>query len=261
MKDYKTTALLSTPSYAIAIGNAMQEMKIHPEELKLACGLFGAEPWSEEIRTGIEKKLHITAYDNYGLSEVIGPGVSWECKERNGLHVNEDHLIVEVINPKTLEPVGAGEQGELVFTTLMKEGFPLIRYRTGDLAHLMTGSCPCGRTFIRMSRISGRTDDMIVIKGAKIFPSQIGEILSKAEGVIPQFKLIIEKRDGLDFLEIQTEVSEKIFADEVKVLLAMKKNIADLIKNELGIDVEITLVEPETLRPADGSKFKYVERR
>ncbi|MCU0847090.1 MAG: phenylacetate--CoA ligase [Spirochaetes bacterium] len=247
MKDYKTTALLSAPSFAVEVANKIREMGIHPEELKLRYGLFGAEPWSDELRGRIEDNLHIDAYDNYGLSEVMGPGVSGECPEKNGLHVNEDHFIIEVIDPKTLLPMPAGSEGELVFTTITKEGFPLIRYRTGDVASLMEGVCPCGRTFARMSRVTGRTDDLIIIRGVKVFPTQVEEILLKAEGATPRFRLIIENRDGLDELEIQVEVSEKIFNDEIKNLLNLKGKIAGLIEEELGLAVRVTLVEPETL--------------
>ena len=254
MKDYKTTALLSAPSFAVEVANKIREMGIHPEELKLRYGLFGAEPWSDELRGRIEENLHIDAYDNYGLSEVMGPGVSGECPEKNGLHVNEDHFIIEVIDPKTLLPVPAGGEGELVFTTITKEGFPLIRYRTGDVASLMQGPCPCGRTFARMSRVTGRTDDLIIIRGVKVFPTQVEEILLKAEGATPRFRLIIENRDGLDELEIQVEVSEKIFNDEIKNLLNLKGKIAGLIEEELGLAVRVTLVEPETLGDNGGKR-------
>jgi len=188
MKDYKTSALLSTPSFAITIASNLREMGIHPESLNLRVGIFGAEPWSDAIRARIEDELRLDAYDSYGLSEIMGPGVSGECAHKCGLHVNEDHFIVEVIDPATGAPLGYGAEGELVFTTITKEGVPLIRYRTGDLGTLTGGTCECGRTFARMSRVSRRIDDMIIVRGVKIVPRQIEEILLRVEGARPTIR-------------------------------------------------------------------------
>jgi phenylacetate-CoA ligase len=198
MRDYKTTALVATPSYALHIASYLRERKIHPDELRLRAGLFGAEPWSETLRDQIEGALHLKAYDNYGLTEIIGPGVSFECSERSGLHVSEDHFIVEVVDPATLKPVPTGGEGELVFTTITKQGFPLIRYRTGDLSSIVEGACPCGRTLARMRRLAGRIDDMIIVDGVNIFPSQIEDVILKVEGIEPHYRIVIDREDSSD---------------------------------------------------------------
>lgn len=261
MKDYKTSVLLSTPGYAINIAKALDEMNIHPDELSLKTGLFGAEPWSEELRNQIESKLHIDAYDTYGLSEIMGPGVSGECTEKNGLHINEDHFIAEVINPKTAEVLKHGEEGELVFTTITKEGFPLIRYRTGDIASLICEPCPCGRTFIKMTRITGRNDDLIFYKGLKIFPSQIEEILKEAEEIEPRFQIILNKENGLETLEIQIEVSEKISAfDEIKTLSKLKDKIKNMLSVSLNLDATIKLVEPKTIKIDSNKNYNIITK-
>ncbi|MBN2545079.1 MAG: phenylacetate--CoA ligase [Spirochaetes bacterium] len=259
MKDYKTTALLSTPSYALHIAHILKELNIHPEELSLKIGLFGAEPWSENLRNQIENQLHINAYDNYGISELIGPGVSYECEERNGLHINEDHFIVEVIDTKSLKPLPLGETGELVFTTITKEGLPLIRFRTGDISSLIEEKCKCGRTLIKMKRVSGRTDDMIIIEGANIFPSQIEEILLQIEGIEPHYQIILEREEGKDIMIIKIEVSDSIpFFDELKKLEDFKNSIRDHIYNKLGISVKVLLVEPRTIARSSGNKIKRI---
>ncbi|TAL34588.1 MAG: phenylacetate--CoA ligase family protein [Spirochaetes bacterium] len=261
MKDYKTSALLCTPSYAMEIAYKMKEMGIHPETLKLRCGLFGAEPWGAALRARLEEMLHIDAFDVYGLSEIMGPGVSSECVHKNGLHVNEDHFIVEVIDPATCEPLPAGAQGELVFTTITKEGFPLIRYRTGDRASLMEGTCPCGRTLVRMSRVAGRTDDLIIYKGLKVYPVQIEEALLKAENVKPRYMVYLDQEDGIDAMEIRIEVSDALFNDELKNLLAVKNKVARILEEDLELVAKITLVEPGSLKGDDGGKSRVVDRR
>jgi len=252
MRDYKTSVLVSTPSHAIDIARNLKEMNIHPEELNLKCGIFGAEAWSEKIRTRIEEQLHIAAYNTYGINEIMGPGVSGECEEKNGLHINEDHFIVEIIDPETLEPVKPGEEGELVFTTITREGFPLIRYRTGDLSSLIQGECPCGRTFLRMNRVSARTDDMIVLKGVNVFPAQLEEVLKNAEGIRPNFQIIVDNDDGIDTLELLVEISENTFNDEIKKMVELKNNISMLLLNELGLSAKISLVEQESLKDRGG---------
>jgi phenylacetate-CoA ligase len=260
MKDYKTTALVSTPSYALMIANAMSEMNIHPDTLFLKSGLFSAEPWSEGVRARIEEKLHIVATDNYGLSEVMGPGVSGECQEKNGLHVNEDHFIVELVDPKTLEPLGPGVEGELIFTTITKEGFPLIRYRTGDMASLLEGDCACGRTFVRMSRVTGRCDDMLLVNGVKVYPSQIEDALMKHEATLPPHRIIISRDNETDRIEIQVAIPGEIVLDEMKNLLHYQNQVQAAVESAIGMSVKITLAEPSTLGDGNG-KSRVVDRR
>jgi len=254
MKDYKTSVLLSTPSYALSIASKLAEMKIHPDELNLKIGLFGAEPWSEKIRAKIEEKLHLSAYNAYGINELVGPGTAGECEQKNGLHLCEDHFIAEIINPQTLGPVKPGEEGELVFTTLTREGFPLIRYRTGDISCFLEGTCPCGRTTLRMKRVSARTDDMIVLRGVNIFPSQIGLALKKAGLAESDYRLVLENEEGMDVLEIQVGISESLFNDEIKVMVSMKNRIIEQFKDDIGLSPKISFVEPETLRGKTSQK-------
>ncbi len=260
MRDYRTTALVSTPSYALTIANAVAELNLHPEELHLKYGLFSAEPWSEAVRSKIEEKLRIVATDNYGLSEIMGPGVSGECQEKNGLHVNEDHFIVEVIDPKTLAPRKTGEEGELVFTTITKEGFPLIRYRTGDIASLMEGTCPCGRTFVRMSRVTGRSDDMMLVNGVQVYPSQIEEALMKLGGNVPPYQVVLGRENETDTIEIMLPISGGGVLDEMKNLLQYRDRVRTAVGASVGMPVKITLVEPETLKRFE-SKSKVTDRR
>jgi phenylacetate-CoA ligase len=225
MQDFKTTALISTPSYAMFIADTIMELGIDTNSLSLRYGLFGAEPWSDAMRKEIEGKLKIIATDNYGLSEVMGPGVSGECLERNGLHLAEDHFLVELINPDTLAPVAPGDAGELVITTLTKEAFPVIRYRTRDLTRLVTGSCPCGRTMRRTARVFGRTDDMLIIRGVNVFPSQIETVLFEIEGIAPHYQIIIDRKGALDEMAVLAEVSEPAFFDEMKKQTGLKETI------------------------------------
>jgi len=260
MKDFKTSVLVSTPGFALHIGTFLQEMDLHPDSLNLKTGIFGSEPWSQNLRTEIEKALHVDAYDNYGITEVIGPGVAFECSERKGLHVNEDHFIVEVIDPESGEPAAPGEQGELVFTTITKQGFPLIRYRTGDISSLFPESCSCGRTLVRMDRVSGRTDDMLIIEGTNLFPSQIEEVLLEVEGIEPHYELILDREAGVETLEIRVEVSEQLPAmmDEIKNLQKFKNTIKTHLKSALEIEPIVTLVEPKMLSRSGGGKMKRV---
>ena len=259
MKDFKTSALLSTPGFALHIGSVLGEQGIHPEELNLRIGLFGAEPWSLNMRSEIENALHIDAYDNYGITEVMGPGVAFECSEKNGLHINEDHFIAEIIDPETGRPLPEGERGELVFTTITKQGFPLIRYRTGDISSLYSGACPCGRTLARMERISGRTDDMIIVEGTNVFPSQIEETLLEIEGVEPHYEIILDRDKGVDAVEIKVEVSDMLsLVDEIKKLEQFRNVIKTHLKTVLGIEPTITLVEPKTIERSSGGKIRRV---
>jgi phenylacetate-CoA ligase len=262
MKDYKTTVLLSTPSYALRIAGNLREMGIHPDELNIKIGLFGAEPWGETTRAKIEERLHLSAFNIYGVNEMMGPGVSGECSEKNGLHINEDHYIVEIIDPMTWEPLPHGAEGELVITTITREGFPLIRYRTGDLSSIMDEACPCGRTTLRMHRVAARSDDMVVINGMNVFPAQIGEALKKVTGIDPRFQIIIDDVEGEDVLEIQVEVLENMFDDEIKKLLDLKNNIAAGIERELGVTAKVIFVEQMTMfKTTEGRVKRVVDKR
>ena len=263
MKDYKTSALISTPGFALHLASMLEEMNIHPEELSLKTGVFGSEPLSCNIRAKIEESLHINSFDNYGLSEIIGPGVAFECQEKNGLHVNEDHFIVEVIDPESLQPLNPGEKGELVFTTLTKQGFPLIRYRTGDISSISEAKCSCGRTFVRIEQVSGRTDDMIVFEGINVFPSQIEEILLDIEGIEPHFQIILSRKDGADLMEIKVEISEKLpDFDMMDKLEYFKDAIRKRLDAGLGIKTKITLVEPKTIsRISEDKRKKVIDNR
>ncbi len=259
LQDFGPTALCCTPSYALTLAETGEELGVDMKSLRLRVGIFGAEPWSNNTRDKIEDKLNLTALNIYGLSEVIGPGVSMECLEgRNGLHIFEDHFLVETINPQSGEVLPPGEPGELVFTTLTKEAFPLVRYRTRDLSRLMLEPCRCGRTFLRMERVSGRSDDMLIIRGVNVFPSQIESILNSIEGLEPRYQLIVDRTGTLDTLSIHVEVSERIFSDEIKVMQGIEKKIAKDVKDYLGITADIKLVEPKQLQPADGGKFQRV---
>ena len=260
MKDYRTTTLVSTPGYALHVASLMEEMGRDTQELNLSIGLFGSEPWSENLRKEIESRLKIEAFDNYGLTEIIGPGVAFECENHSGLHVNEDHFILEVIDPETLEAVPPGEQGELVFTTITKEGFPLIRYRTGDISSMIQGSCPCGRTTARIERISGRTDDMIIVDGRNIFPSHIEEILFEIEGIEPHFQIVLTREEGLDIIELKVEVTPNFLPfDEIRKVQDFQKKISLHLASQLGIHAKIILVEPKSLKRSTGEKVKRVQ--
>ena len=259
MRDFKTSTLVSTPGFALHIAAVLGEMGIHPESLNLRVGVFGAEPWSQNLRTEIERSLHIRAFDNYGITEVLGPGVAYECTEKNGLHVNEDHFIVEIIDRDTLEPAGPGEKGELVFTTITKQGFPLIRYRTGDISALVPDACPCGRTLVRMEKVTGRTDDMIIVEGNNVFPSQIEEVLLQIEGVEPHYEIILDRDAGFDTMEIRVEVSDMLsLVDEIKNLELFRNKIQDHLQAVLDIRPIVTLVEPKTLTRSVGGKLSRV---
>ncbi|MFH1217059.1 MAG: phenylacetate--CoA ligase [Pseudomonadota bacterium] len=261
LQDFKTTTLVCTPSYALMLADTMHEMGININSLPLKFGLFGGEPWSEAMRDEIKNKLHIIATDNYGLSEVMGPGVAGECHQCNGLHINEDHFIVEVIDPKTLETVEPGELGELVFTTITKEAFPVVRYRTRDLARLLPEPCPCGRTFQRMSRVIGRTDDMLIIKGVNIYPMQIESILFDIEGTEPHYQIVVEKEGRLDKITVLVEVIESIFFDQMKKQRQLIEHIKKRLATDLGIGVEVKLVEDKTLERFEGKAKRVIDKR
>lgn len=261
MEDFGTSVLACTPSYALYLAEAIQDAGIDRKKLKLRVGIFGAEPWTEEMRREIESKLGIKAIDIYGLSEVIGPGVSCECEHQCGMHVNEDHFIPEIIDPETLQPLPAGEVGELVFTTITKEGIPLIRYRTRDLTRLIYDKCSCGRTLVRMEKCKGRTDDMLIIRGVNVFPSQIESVLLEMSETEPHYLLIVEREGNLDTLKLMVEVQEQFFSDEIKQLEALRKKITHNIQSTLGISVNVKLVEPKTIERTAGKAKRVIDNR
>ncbi len=262
MKDFGSTVLTATPSYTLYLAETMEEMGIKREELKLKVGILGAEPWSDEMRKAIEEKLGIDALDIYGLSEIMGPGVAIECIEaKNGLHIWEDAFIPEIIDPETGKVLPDGEEGELVITTILKEAIPLIRYRTRDITRIIKEPCKCGRTHRRIERIKGRTDDMLIIRGVNIFPSQIESLLMETEGVEPHYQIIVDRVNNLDTMEIIVEVSENIFSDEIKHLQKLKERIEKDIKDLYGITVKVTLSEPKTLQRFEGKAKRVIDKR
>ena len=260
MQDYRTTTLVSTPSYALHIAETLEEMGISPGALSLRYGLFGAEAWSEETRRLIEERLSIQATDNYGISEVMGPGIAGECLEKNGLHIQEDHFLAEIIDPISGAPCGVGETGELVLTTLTKEAFPVIRFRTGDLTCFLPDECPCGRTFRRMGRIAGRSDDMIIVRGVNVFPGRIESVLARIEGVKPLFKVVLDREGALDHAVLQVAVSEEVLSDRIGEAEHLVRTIQREMSSELGVTFEVKLVEPKHLR-TEGEKQILVEDR
>jgi phenylacetate-CoA ligase len=262
MQDFGSTILTCTPSYALNLAETMREMGVGTGDIKLKAGLFGAEPWSENMRRDIEKLWGIDALDIYGLSEIMGPGVANECLEKNGLHVFEDHFIPEIINPETGKAVAPGERGELVFTTITKEGIPLIRYRTKDITRIIPEKCGCGRTFTRIERLSGRTDDMLIIRGVNVFPSEIETVIMSVEGVAPHYQIVVDRAEhGLDTLEVQVEVNEKIFSDEIKNLESIERKIKKEINSVLGIGVTVKLVEPRSIPRSEGKAKRIIDKR
>src|SRR5208283_1880854 len=261
MQDFRTTALVCTPGYALAIADTIIEMRINVNSFSLKYGLFGAEPWSEGLRQELQEKLKIIATDNYGLSEIMGPGVAGECLERNGLHINEDHFLVEVVDPETLAPVPPGRTGELVITTLTKEAFPLIRYRTRDLTRLLPGLCPCGRTLVRMGKVMGRTDEMIIINGINIFPSQVAHVLFETGGAEPQYQIIIERKGSRDELTVLFEVSESIFAEKMKNPGEFIETVKARLASELALPVEVRPVEKNTIERPEGKVKRVIDKR
>jgi len=262
MQDFGSTVLTCTPSYSLFMAEEARAEGVDFRNLKLRVGIFGAEPWSEAMRGEIEAKLSLAAIDIYGLSEIMGPGVAIECIEaKRGLHIWEDHFIPEVINPETGERVPEGEKGELVITTITKQGIPLIRYRTRDITSITYEPCICGRTHARIARMSGRSDDMLIIRGVNVFPSQIESILVGIEGVEPHYLLIVDRKDNLDTLEIQVEVDERLFSDEVKVLQTLAKRIEKEIKDMLGVTCNAKLVEPKTIQRSEGKAKRVIDNR
>ena len=262
MKDFGSTVLLSTPSYALNLAETMDALGVDPASLSLRVGIFGAEPWSENMREEVERKLNLKAVDIYGLSEVMGPGVAMECLQtERGMHVFEDHFLPEIIDPETGEVLPEGERGELVFTTLTKEAFPIIRYRTKDISRLIYEPCGCGRTLVRMEKVTGRTDDMLIIRGVNVFPSQVEHVLMSVEGVEPHYQIVVEREGHLDTMTIQVEVSENIFSDEVRVLENLSRKIQVEIKDLLGVTCKVKLVEPKTIQRSEGKAQRVIDKR
>ncbi|QGG48515.1 phenylacetate--CoA ligase family protein [Heliorestis convoluta] len=261
MQDFETTVLVCTPSYALHMAEEARTMGLDPAALPLRIGLFGSEPWSEGVRRQLEKDWSLRASDNYGLTELMGPGVAGECIVGDGLHIQEDHFFVEVIDPDTGEPKGYGEEGELVFTTLTKEGFPVIRYRTKDISMLTADACSCGRSTVRMRRVTGRTDDMLIIRGVNVFPSQIESVLMETEGVAPYYQLVVDRQGYMDTLEVHVELAEEYFQDRYRELESLTKTIHQQLKSVLSITAKVRLVEPRSLERTTGKSKRIIDNR
>ncbi len=261
MIDFGSTVLCCTPSYALYLAETIEEMGVK-DQLKLKAGIFGAEPWTEEMRRALEEKLGIKAYDIYGLSEIMGPGVSYECEEQQGMHVCEDMFIPEIIDPDTGEVLPEGESGELVFTTITKEGFPVIRYRTRDICSLNYEKCACGRTHVRMNKPTGRSDDMLIIRGVNVFPSQIEEVLMKiGENITPNYMIIVGRENNTDTLEVQVEMSDAFFCDDIKSIEKLERRIKDQLRSTLGLGAVVRLVNPKSLQRSEGKAKRVIDTR
>jgi phenylacetate-CoA ligase len=261
MHDFGATALACTPSYALYLADALRDSGMPREEFRLRTGIFGAEPWTENMRREIEAKLGIDAYNIYGLSEIMGPGMSYECKYKTGSHIGEDHFYPEIISPDTLESLPYGEQGELVFTHLTKEGMPLLRYRTKDLCSLDPSPCECGRTAVRMSRIVGRSDDMLIIRGVNLFPSQVESVILEMEEFEPHYMLVVDRVGNLDTLEVQVEVRDGFYSDEINRMMELRRKIAARLQSVLGLAADIRLVEPGTIARSEGKARRVIDKR
>ncbi len=260
LQDFASDCLACTPSYAMFIAETMEQMGIDAKTLPLRAGIFGAEPWTEEMRQSIEEKLNIRAYDIYGLTEIMGPGVAYECEEQAGMHVNEDHFIIEVLDPETLLPVPDGEKGEIVFSCITKEAFPILRYRTRDIGVITHERCKCGRTFVRMSKPMGRTDDMLIIRGVNVFPSQIETVLLKMQ-YSPNYQIVVDRVNNLDTLTVMVEMSEETFSDTVSDIAAKEKALAEAIKGLLGVAAKVKLVSPHSIERSTGKAKRVIDKR
>ncbi len=260
MVDFGATAIACTPSYLLHISEVLESEDLL-DKIKLRAAVCGAEPWTEKMRLEIEERLNIKAFDIYGLSEVMGPGVACDCEEHAGLHVCEDHFYPEVLNSATLTPVADGETGELAFTTLTKEGIPLIRYRTKDLTSIDHSPCACGRTSARISKFKGRVDDMLIIRGVNVFPSQIEAALVEVKEVTPHYMMIVDRVNNLDTLEVQVEIDQKFYTDEIRVIEALSKKISHVIQQALGINAKVKIVEPQTLVRSEGKAVHVIDKR
>ncbi len=261
MQDFGSTILTCTPSYALHLSDILKNNGVELEKISLKSGVFGAEMWTEEMREEIENRLNLSALNIYGLTEIIGPGVAQECNEKNGLHIFDDHFYPEIIDPENLKPLPYGEKGELVLTTLTREGMPIIRFRTRDITTLRPEKCECGRTLVKMDRITGRSDDMLKIRGVIVFPSQIERAILNINGLEPHYQIIVTRPNHLDELEVQVEASNILFSDEVKHIEDIKKNIEDHIHNEIGLRVNVTFVEPQSIPRSNGKAVRVIDRR
>ncbi|MDY0087986.1 MAG: phenylacetate--CoA ligase [Coriobacteriia bacterium] len=261
LKDFEVTVLACTPSYSLLIAETAEEMGIDIRSLPLRLGVFGAEPWSENMRAQIEQRLAIRAIDIYGLSEVLGPGVAAECSEQHGMHVNEDHFLIEILDTETLRPVPDGEYGEVVFTTITKEGIPVVRYRTRDISRIIPGDCACGRTFRRMERITGRTDDMLIIRGVNVFPTQIEQVLAGIPGVAPHYQVILGKHGSMDTVEVHVEVSPDLAFDEIRELEELHRTVRAEIAAALAVSIDVRLVEPRSIERSEGKARRVIDLR
>lgn len=261
MQDLKSTILCCTPSYAAYIGETLKDMGLTPDDISLKAGIFGAEPWTEEMRQSIQQSLGIKAYDIYGLTETSGPGVAFECECQTGMHINEDNFIAEIIDPDTGEVLPEGSKGELVFTSITKEAFPLLRYRTRDICILSREKCACGRTLVKMTKPMGRSDDMLIIKGVNVFPSQIETVLLRDFGATPNYQIIVDRVGTTDTFEIKVELSDEMFGDTIKTIEALEKKLSADIVQILGIKAKISLVEPKSIPRSEGKAVRVIDRR
>jgi len=261
IRDLKITGIACTPSYALYLTETVDKMGIDKKDLSLRIGAFGAEPWTEHMRKEIQERLGLKAYNLYGLSEIMGPGVSCECEAQNGSHIHEDHFYPEIIDPVTLETLPAGQQGELVFTTLTKEGMPLLRYRTKDLTSLMPGICSCGRTSVRMTPIMGRSDDMLIIRGINVFPSQVESVILSMKEFEPRYMLVVDRINNLDTLQVQVEVRRDYFSDDMGTMLNLKKALSDKLKSVLSISADVKLMEPNSIQRSQGKSQRVIDKR
>ena len=260
LKDFGSTILCCTPSYALHIAEVLYASGYTKDDIKLKAGVFGAEPWTNEMRRKIEEMLGLTAYDIYGLTEIIGPGVAFECREQTGMHVNEDHFIVEVIDPDTGKVLPEGTQGELVFTCITKEAFPILRYRTRDIGVITRGKCACGRTLVKMTKPRGRTDDMLIIRGVNVFPSQIETVLLE-KGYTANYQIVVDRANNFDSIEVQVEISNEIFSDTVRGLAERAKELAAALKTLLGVSAKVTLLEPNSIPRSEGKAVRVIDKR
>ena len=261
IRDLGITGIACTPSYALYLAETVERMGLTKDDIKLRIGAFGAEPWTDNMRKEIEERLGLKGYNLYGLSEIMGPGVSFECQEQNGSHINEDHFYPEIINPETLEQLPSGQQGELVFTTLTKEGMPLLRYRTKDLCSLMEGTCACGRTSVRMSRIMGRSDDMLIIRGVNVFPSQVESVILELPEFEAHYLIVVDRMNNTDTFQIQVEVRQEYYSDEMNKMIALKKKIAARMQSVIGLQPDIKIVEPRSIERSMGKAKHVIDKR
>ena len=261
IKDLGVSGIACTPSYALYLAETMERMGIKKEDLNLRIGAFGAEPWTENMRQEIQQRLGVKGFNLYGLSEVCGPGVSYECEAQNGSHICEDHFYPEIINPETLQPLPFGEAGELVFTTLTKEGMPLLRYRTRDLCMLMGGTCSCGRTSVRMGRVMGRSDDMLIIRGINVFPSQVESVILSMAEFEPRYMIVVDRKNNLDTMQVQVEVRKNFFNDDIGQMFQMRKALADKLKSVISIKADVKLMEPGSIERSQGKSVRVIDKR